>query len=656
MSAFLEIFQDGTSGIPNKFFIKAKLRYAFGSARIISAIFVYSSSSLINKNISLDILDNTTAEGSIIFPAKSVYTCYVILKTSATFGQSSYTSNTVTAVTVTKPSVPTNLRASIVELVDPINSEFYIPNIKLEWDATSDWGGGTPGVYVIIYKSSDNPNIWRFRSINTGFPFYIFDDLPPEKTYTFRIAAENIEFPTNVTDLVTNSSAPSNSVYLPKRQYPTIQFKLFNRSSWNNRSDIPVKIKTQLNKAADRWEKYITINDTRLTRILSLRPSFIRGISLEQLTINNNPNMSAAACVRSEVVTVFDMDGLDKDGNPIRDGRGFFSKIAGVVTLGFRMRLNSHFFDTLTDGDWLLALTHHLGHALGLGSNPLFNELRIRPEDALIQKYPRFQLSETFFPNAQKAYNKMRFPPFVNIIKGRRFIPLDHLGPQTTDDIVGFDGTPNNADQFQPQNITFTGGQLNGLEIPTFHWGILKNSSSRFTSLHPTDHINHDIMGYRYPNQDKSISLLSIKALVDLGYSEKSPNDEEILRYNSLNPQPETTITNQQLCKNLGQNEDWGINFTPLNSESTPLEPTIIGEIYNDTIISFEGPNKTNQCIKWYCSESGCVEKHSLGVFNNAVGYDTEQICEDNCTDSAGTPYSYQFVFDVQSKTWKINE
>lgn len=519
-----------------------------------------------------------------------------------------YRSQKITISTITPPNDPPAPSTSIIE-VDGV------PHIKLNIKPPSHWGGGTPSMYGILYWSpEDQPIVKRSKIVSiagSGYPQstnYIMEGLIPDKNYVFQISARNEEvgFPSQY-------GPQTQPIYLPLPP-----FTLFDKSSWQL-LNIPTRIKNQLNKAADSWTNFITINPEIRKKIRKLDPLF-NGIRLQRTTGIPDQNKSAVACVPNRIVSVYDPN---------------FAQ-AGCVSVSFSMRLNPYYYDILTDYDWELAFTHQLGHALGLG---FINKLSQ-------SAYPTYQLDGANWPNAQRAYNTMRVPPFANAIKGRTKIPLDHLGPTVTDDVVGFDGTPINTTEYTPQ--TNTGSSY-------WHWGILRNNYTRATFFHPADHINHDIMGYRVPNQDKMISLLSIKALVDMGYSEVSPNNYQIKRYTTSMPQ--TTITNKQLCSGLGSLiQQPGNNIEALSLDvidSNDSNPIIIGSITRDSVVSYLEPDETNACIKWYCSESGCVSTNVLEFASSGNLYDTLEECEDNCTDSAGI-LSAQYTFDAKSQTWRI--
>lgn len=538
----------------------------------------------------------------LILPANKLYNIKAKLWT--TMGV--YETNTVLINTTGKPTAPRNLTASVNHDQQLITLNWLPP---LSWGPAGNTQNDSPEKYEISRYLLSNPNtVYRTTifPINTSFAFPL-PTFAPNQKYGFYITAFNQE---------TKLPSPQSNVAIIDTSLPA--FKLFNRSSWNNRTDIPTKIKNQLNKAADSWEQFVTVHKDIVSRVIGLYPKFANGISLKKLTINSDASKSAVGCVPNEVSSVFLPE---------------ISAQNGIIAISFSMRLNSYFFDRLTDYDWELALTHHLGHALGLGYINRSSR----------SGYPEYQLDGANWPNAQRAYNTMRVPPFANARKGRTKIPLDHLGPTVTDDVVGFDGTPINTAGYAPQSDTGSN---------YWHWGILRNNYNRTTFLHPADHINHDIMGYRVPNQDKMISLLSIKALVDMGYSEVSPNNYQIKRYTISMPQ--TTITNQQMCKGLSSTlVNREITVASVEEDSSDVDAIInICSIYPDRIVSHLDPDETNPCIKWYCSDSGCVSTNVLEFATSGNLYDTLEECEDNCTDSAGI-LSSQYIFDTQSKTWR---
>jgi hypothetical protein len=543
-------------------------------------------------------LNNFITRGVVILPEGKLYNAKAKIWTT----RGVYETETVLINTTGKPTAPRNLTASL-DIDQQLITLNWLP--PLSWGRGSNSPGSTtadsPEKYEISHYLISNPNT-VYRTVTSpiftsySFPLATF---APNQKYGFYITAFNKE---------TKIPSPPSNVAQIDTSSPTA-FKLFDRSSWNNRTDIPTNIKNQLNKAEDSWEQFIKINVDLYKRLQFVFPRFKNGIYLKNINIVNDPTKSAVACVPNETIQTF------KQGTQ-----------NGIVTASFSMRLNAYYFYRLTDYDWELAFTHHLGHALGLG---FVNR-------GSFSRYPTYQLNGEQFPNAQGAYNSRKIPSFK---KDRKFIPLDHLGPETTDNNVGFDGTPSTTDSVPPEAST---GSL------YWHWGLLRNKHTRFTSLHPTSHINNDIMGYRYPNQDKVISLLSIKALVDLGYEEVQPNSYQIKSANI----PYTTITNKQLCSGLNGSVVNGKDIMIASTDTTASNKIEICGVYEDEII-IDSDTFVDVCKKWYCEPSGCVDKYQIEVFEqNKTGYDTFDECEENCTDSAEM-ISMQYVFDTLSKTWR---
>lgn len=572
----------------------------------------YSSNSNIvdtlDQTVYLDTVSQNTGSIEFDFPPKDVYS----LKGYGIDGNTGilWTTDTININTYTPPDVPPQPSALIVE----ING---IPRIRLSIKSPSHWGGGSPSYYNIMYFSpEDDPSVRRFQNIGLGglYPTnplnFTFSNLTliPNKNYVFKVSAKNAEV-----GLPSAWSEESKPISLNQSQVPSTKGFLFDRSTWNN-SILPQKIKNQFNKAADSWETYVTISPEIIQTIQKSFPNF-RGI-FGTITTFNDANKYAVACFpKSCSVSLEDRPKL--------------------ITIEYSLKINTALFNTLTDYDWELALTHHLGHALGLGVqwylDYIYDYNLLRSEKSF--NYPTYQLSSKVFNNAQNAYNKMKVPPFKSV---RKFIPLDHVGPDLTDDIVGFDGTPNSTEGLPPQNYLTSGIR---------HWGLFRNTYTRFTTLHPTDHIKHDIMAYRYPNQDKMITLLSIKALVDLGYSEVVPNSYQT----KPSTMPLTTITNKELCSYYDVTDGPLIQST---EDTLSLEPTIDLIINKDNIIINLEPDDVNPCTKWYCSESGCGKINKIEFFGDGTLYDSLEECEESCTDSAGI-LSNQYVFDSESLTWR---
>lgn len=555
--------------------------------------------------INLDALSQNRGSVEFEFDPRSTYT----LQGYGTYSNTPFTTNIITINTLTPPDAPPPPSASILEIDG-------VPQVKLNIKPPSHWGGGTPRSYNIQYFSpQDEPPVRRFKSFNIvggGYPDslnYIVEGLSTDKNYVFKISATNLEV-----GVPSEWSLESKAIHLPSRK-----FTLFDRSSWNN-SSLPQKIKDQFNKAADSWETYITITPD-IVKILQNKFTGFEGL-IGYITTFSDPDRYAMACAPSKSI-----------------------KLPGgkLITFRYDIKINTALFNTLTDYDWELVITHQLGHGLGLGYKHYLNNIfstNYSAHKIPSYGYPKYQLEGKLFSNAQDAYNKMRSPPFQNAIKGRKYIPLDHIGHVVADDVTGFDDTPSifanddKAKEPPQQNI------LNDF----YHWGCVRNNYDRHTVLHPTTHINNDIMSYRYPDQNKTISLLSIKMLVDLGYSEVNPNTYQI----KTEPMAETTITNKQLCSYYTLNEP-----VIQSTEMILLQESSVDLIINkdDIIINLE-PEEIDPCAKWYCSESGCVQINSFEFFGDGTLYDSLEECEADCTDSAGV-LSSQFIFDTQSKTWR---
>lgn len=375
--------------------------------------------------------------------------------------------------TTTKIAKPTELKADIIKP----------QTIRLNWKNPQITAGHSLISYILEY--CDNiENVWKKRTIpisavqyydptrrgQSDLRSYSITDLSlnyqENKEYQFRLYSKD----------ASGRISDSSNVFSLSMSPPDLLF----RADFNYGTNIiQPKIVNAINKAINRWNKYIKFNTKILNKILSVIPDF-KGIELEEFSIYNNPSLPAAKCVPSGYIKI---------------GENQYN------TLTYKLFVNNIYLqnESLTDDDWELIITHHLGHALGLGIYWTYS-------DAIgYVGEPDYALDGSVYKQTLDAYNNITGS--VN-----KFIPLDNSGPKNIDlNIAG-----------QPDD------ESNAVGKGT-HWNL---------SI-------EDIMSYRDTSSNKKpyISLISIKNLVDLGYDECNPNT-----YESNNVVASLTISNEILC------------------------------------------------------------------------------------------------------------
>lgn len=235
---------------------------------------------------------------------------------------------------------------------------------------------------------------------------------------------------------------------------------LFDKTSWAN---IPTgahntQYKDYLDQAADRWAQFIRIDPNLINYInnnnLNLNEPNWNGIKLaSQNSINaayppgnfpiliesNSTSTYAASC---NPVSVVEMNRFDGD--------------YAIIPLNFKLKINDYYADpsnsnALTSAEWVNAMTHELGHALGIGvfwkpanigdPNPVWSVLSNPQNNFLDGNIDSTGSLRSFnvFENAQKAYNDIVGDPSLTKI------PLE-----TSDNPLSENGHWN--DQFRSDN------------------------------------------------------------------------------------------------------------------------------------------------------------------------------------------------------------
>jgi hypothetical protein len=335
------------------------------------------------------------------------------------------------------PGAPTNLVATIVNNT----------GVSLSWTAPTNNGGASITRYVVQARPDNGVSAWRTVSTNyaqgVSQPIDGLDDV----SNIFQVAAVNAAG-TGSYSSVSNAVTPSNN--------------LFDKSSWRNVVSEPYL--SYLNKAADRWNKYIKYNSTTRASIATDISGW-NGLRLEPgnyTLFTDSSSSEIAAC-----------------------GVYYYTQISGkrYNSASFTLEINDYYrsgVDALTENEWIDAITHELGHALGIG---------IFWDSYFTGSTPpsNFFLSGTAYSFCQAAYNA---------ITGltRSLIPLENVGGGGT-------ASAHWENSFRPSSAT---GSL-GVSYPGL--------------------TNELMIGYISPNL--VLSPLSIKTLVDFGWEEVNAGASE---------------------------------------------------------------------------------------------------------------------------------
>ena len=330
------------------------------------------------------------------------------------------------------PSAPTNLTASLVG------------NTSVRLNFTPPTGSGTITGYVVVASTAGE---WAIVDSNYQLGGLIYG--LTDEAHTFVVAAKNAAG-------IGTYSAESNSV--------TPSNKLFDKSSWASVVEEPYR--TWLNKAADRWDRYVKYNASARATIASENPGW-NGLKLapgQYVLFSDSTSNELAACAIM--------------GYKSLGGKKYNS-------ISFYLEANDYWraWGTYTDKDWINIITHELGHALGIG---IFWDSDYFPGAT---SPANFFLSGNTYTNAQAAYNSI-----TNLVRTR--IPLENTGGGGT-------ASGHWDDSFRRATAA---GSL-GLTYPGFR--------------------NEIMVGYFAPNVNFVISRLTIKTLIDFGWEEISPNASE---------------------------------------------------------------------------------------------------------------------------------
>lgn len=238
------------------------------------------------------------------------------------------------------------------------------------------------------------------------------------------------------------------------------------------------------------------------------------------------------------------------------------------------------------------------------------------------------KLTETTFTSYGTTYTTYTIsnayePPLFRRVyaQDRRFIPLDHIGSLTTDNIIweelNYSTSPTaplelwHGDKNQPF-VSGLSADVENENYPGSHFGIIDNPLNRRLFTYNHRKLN-DIMSYRTGkyfaySESPRISSLSIAHLNDLGYTELYENQKPgpiNLRAEISSDFSEGFITSKL------ENHDCCRGFSPTQIASwQPSEPNEFGILSENNemlkIADIVPQNKTNYIIYCYDTEVGC--------------------------------------------------
>jgi hypothetical protein len=366
---------------------------------------------------------------------------------------------------VIPPNAPTNLVATLVNET----------GVSLSLTAPTYNGGAAITGYTVQARSpapSIAPYDWKTVSNNyipgSSDPIDGLDDL----TTLFRVAAVNSAG-------VGTYSDESNGVIISN--------KLFDKSSWRN--VVPEPYLGYLNKAADRWYKYIKYNSDLKAYLISYVGSYYpttwEGVRMEpgSRLITNTQDQFYGQTIGYYHEYTNNTDSTIAASGPIQTLPYTLSNAPNVArrsTISMQLRINRRFAAAPAD-QWITVITHELGHALGIGQYWQSYYTGSTPPT-------NFFLNGSVYTNAQAAYNSVASV-------SRTKYPVENSGG------VG-SISAHWEDNFRSESTTSYPGLSDELMVSTYPMGIL-------------------------PSARRVISLLSIKQLVDFGWEEKTPGTSE---------------------------------------------------------------------------------------------------------------------------------
>jgi len=266
--------------------------------------------------------------------------------------------------TLQAPSAPTNVVASLVG------------NTSVRLNFTPPTGSGTITGYVVVASTAAGVS----SVVDSNYQLGGLINGLVDETHTFVVAAKN-SAGIGAYSAASNSVTPSN--------------KLFDKSSWAGYVEEPYR--TWLNRAADRWDRYIKYNASVRATIASENLGW-NGLRLNSYYLFTDSGGYIAAC---------GIDGYKSLGDKKYN------------SVSFTLEINDYYAGRYSERDWINILTHELGHALGIG---IFWDSEYFPGAT---SPSNFFLTGSVYTGAQAAYNTI-----TNLSRSK--IPLENTGGSGT--------------------------------------------------------------------------------------------------------------------------------------------------------------------------------------------------------------------------------
>ncbi len=336
----------------------------------------------------------------------------------------------------------------------------------LNWKQPSDNGGSTIISYK-IQKSTNSGSIWTdVATINSDKISYIVDNLTNNTSYIFKVAAIN--------SVGTGPYSDNSNVVTPKT--PPILFD-------NSQLDEILQFHADYNNitAISPWKEYILEATNRLSKYIKYDDTVVQAIR----------NFYGAEW--SGAFPIYIDFHYEEDGPFVAyAGIDSFAQVYGLPgvkanTISYVMGVNTFYQNRYNHSNWVDIFAHELCHALGLGVywNYEYSTLSggVRPINHL--------LNGTAYSQTQTAYNSITG-------LSRTKTPLENRGAAQG-------------------NITTVDS----------HWedGLRLQQSTEPFYYGVWDEL---MIGYApEPNEKRVLSRLTLKHLVDLGYTEINPGASE---------------------------------------------------------------------------------------------------------------------------------
>jgi len=381
---------------------------------------------------------------------------------------------------VVLPNAPTNLVATVINDIE----------VTLTFTPPTDNGGGTISSYIV-------EAIENFGPFPARVPFTLSEVKLTSPNTLVVIGLGDVATSLSIQAVNEAGAGPNSN----QTGNVTTSNKLFDKSSWRDAvasggvSPNGVSYRHCLDAAADRWYKYIKYNALVKSQIASLVAADYQepwvGIRLEPGTyLENDPTDR----FYGQTIPFFKTF-RDNTSTTIADSRpiGWAGYTSGgknrQTTISMQLRLNLRYENAPAD-QWVTALTHELGHTLGIGQywNSYYNGTP--PVNSF--------LNGAVYTNAQAAYNSITVLGPSGVPVSRTKYPVENEGGSGS---ISSHWENNFRSDSAPSIITYP-GLTDELMISTYPMGV------------PT-------------SARRVISLLSIKQLVDFGWEERNPGASE---------------------------------------------------------------------------------------------------------------------------------